>query len=126
MAKFRCYHCKHPSRRPGRYHEFEADKPLCPKCGAGEPAVLQLVGVHFLYGDRMGPIEGRHGLRYRVACEPSREILAAHLADDYAASGDPRAVTCPSCLTTPHYRRAASIIKELRQMMLAAEPGCCG
>lgn len=126
MANYRCYRCAHPSRRPGLYHEWEGDKELCPRCGAGSPAVVQLVPVHFLYGDLMGPIAGANGLHYKVACEPGREVLALHIKDDYAASGDPRAVTCPSCMGTSHYKRAASLIKELRQAMLIADPGCCG
>jgi hypothetical protein len=123
MAKWRCYRCP---VRFGQHREFEGDRPLCPKCGAGMPAVVELVPVHFLYGDPLGPIEGVHGLRYKVACEPTREVLARHIGDEYAATGDPRAVTCLSCLTTPQYRRAAVLIKELRQAMIAAEPGCCG
>jgi len=124
MARFRCYNCK-PVRFAVR-PEFEADKPLCPKCGASEPAVIELTPVHFLYGDPMGPIEGRNGLRYKVACQPGREVLATHVGDTYAATGDPRAVTCPSCLGTPQYKRAASFIKELRHAMIQGDPGCCG
>jgi hypothetical protein len=123
--RYRCYNCK--TRKPGVYHEFESDRPRCPKCGAGEPAVLELTDVHFLAADPTGPIEGKNGLRFRVACQPTRDALALHTTDTYAASGDPRAVTCPSCATTPAYRHAASFVKELRQLLIAGDAsGCCG
>jgi hypothetical protein len=125
MARYRCYQCKDPRRRPGVHHEFEGDRPLCPKCGAGEPAVLELTPVHFLFGAPDGPIEGKNGLRYRAACEPGREVLAVHALDQYAATGDPRAVTCPSCMGTPAYKRAAGFVKELRGVMIQGD-GCCG
>jgi hypothetical protein len=121
--RFRCYNCK--ARKPGVYREFEGDRAKCPHCGAGEPAVLELTPVHFLAGDPKGQIEGKNGLRYRVACDPRRDVLAVASSDTYAASGDPRAVTCPSCLTTPCFQRAASFVKDLRHVLIAGGAGCC-
>lgn len=112
MARFRCYCCR--CSVPGKFHEFEADAPACPKCGAGEPAVIELCDVHFLLPDQGGPVVGEFGRRYKVVCEPGREVLATSIYDDYAASGDPRATTCRSCKGVLAWRQAASHFKEMR------------
>lgn len=125
--RFRCYNCR--DLRPGRigqFREFEADRAGCPKCGAGEPAVLELTDVHFLVPGPDGPLTGLAGLRWKVGCEPGREALALHLLDTYAATHDPRAVTCPSCRGLPAWRQAAGAFRELRQGLAIIDPGCCG
>lgn len=124
--RYRCYNCK--DLRPGRYgefKEFEADRPLCPHCGATTPAVVRLVDVHFMIADRMGNHPGVNGLRFRVGCQPKREYLAASEQDDFSATGDPTAVTCPSCMGLPEYRALARQMLELRPL-IDPDSGCCG
>lgn len=106
--------------------EFEGNEARCPKCGAGDPAVQLLVDVHFVVEDVAGPIEGKNGIRYRVACQPKRDGLALHRTDTYTASGDPRATTCRSCQTTPPWLAYAKRFETLRHMLISGEAGCCG
>jgi hypothetical protein len=124
--RFRCYSCPgdHLSRRP----EFEGDPGAarCPKCGAGDPAIIPLVDVHFIVLDAKGPIAGLHGLRQYVACQPQRHYLAAHVHDDFAATDVPAAVTCPSCQGTPAWKTAAALDKQfLRQIQIEQSAGGC-
>lgn len=125
--RFRCYACRLPL--PGnQFREFESDRPSCPGCGAGEQAVVELEDVHFLVLDPRGPVAGRDG-RYRVGCEPKREQLALDTHDTYAATGDPRAVTCPSCKGLPEWKAAARAVAardKVYRKLLSQEPGCCG
>lgn len=122
--RYRCYRCPCP-KRPGEFCEFDADAPSCPKCGAGEPAVLELVAVHMLLPDPAGPIGGGMHGRWRVGCQPRRDALATHPGDTFAASPDARAVTCPSCRGLPAYAEQARKIKELQNSFGIAEGGCC-
>lgn len=125
MSRYRCYAC--PAKRPGQWHEFEADAPACPKCGAGEPAVLELADVHFLAPDPKGPFTGCvDGIRRKIGCEPSRDVLAMHQHDMFHATEDPRAVTCRRCRGLEAWRQAASAFREMRAVLLSGEPGCCG
>ena len=95
--RFRCYNPK--CGYPPRYYEFEADAPVCPKCGLiGGRGIHPLTDVHFLVMGH-GPLMGQFGA-HRVACEPERPHLATHPQDDYAASDMPDAVTCPRCRGT--------------------------
>lgn len=135
MPRFRCYNC--PDRRPhryGKYREFEADDPApaCPACGAMEPAVQILTDIHLLIVDPQGPIYGQSGLRYRIACEPRRDILAVPLGEHYAATPEIRAVTCPSCLGTPDAQAMRKAFPHLlmEEALKAGfqidDKGCCG
>lgn len=124
--RYRCYACPVPITQlgGGTHPEFEADKALCPKCGAGHPAVWPLVDVHFLAPDPKGPILGG-GRRYKVACTPAREYLASDL-EHYAATGDAQAVTCPSCMGTREWQDRAATIAGLAQVLeIIRDKGCC-
>jgi hypothetical protein len=75
--------------------------------------------------------------RQFVACEPARELYSVTASDGYAATPDPRAVTCPSCKGTEHWRAAARRFAEMEHELakVAAatrggvvfdDRGCCG
>ncbi len=125
MPKFRCFQC--PMIAPNRQREFEAAQtlhPVCPRCGAGEQAIVRLVDVHFVVADPAGPIVGRLG-RYKVACEPKRQFLAKSQIDTYSASGEPTAVTCRACMRTRDYEEMLAVSEELqalRELMEADYP----
>jgi hypothetical protein len=113
MPRFRCIKCA----RPPRGREFGRDDlvPVCDQCGAmGSPWVFELTDVHLVALDPKGPLEGAMG-RQLVACQPSREYLALHAHDDFAATDDPRVVTCPRCKGTDAYKQRASLYKSLRR-----------
>src|SRR5690242_6691309 len=101
--RFRCYAC---GPAP---HGFEwSGDPVCPRCNrVGPPVVQVLVDVHLMLMDPKGPIYGRWG-RQLVACQPKRAHLALHSNDTFAASDDPRAVTCPACRRTPEWQAMAA------------------
>lgn len=128
MPSYRCYVCR--DLRPGlvnRFKTFDADAPVCPHCGAGEPAVVELTAVHWMAPDPGGPFLGADGVRRKIACEPLREVLALHAQDDYSASPDPRATTCRSCMGVPAWGLAAAVFKEMRAILLLPDKGgCCG
>lgn len=71
-----------------------------------------LVDVHFMVLHEHGPITGQWGRQY-VACEPRRDALAKHPEDMYAATDDPRAVTCPSCKGTKQFKELAKLFPEI-------------
>lgn len=125
MPKYRCFAC--PAIHPNRQREFEAAQalhPVCPRCGASEQAIVRLVDVHFVVADPKGPIKGRLG-RYKVACEPGRQYLARSHMDSYAASGEPTAVTCRSCMRTRDYEEMLAVseaLQELREVMAEDYP----
>lgn len=116
--RYRCYRCRdlRPGARPGDYREFEADRPCCPLCGAGEPAVVELADVHFLVLDPKGPIPGFGGFRWRLGCMPKRDHMAEHEGDTFCCSQDPRAVTCPSCKGLPQWQQQARAFRELAHL----------
>ncbi len=118
----RCYRCQ---LRPGEFLEFEADRLACPKCGAGEAVVIELADVHWLMPDPAGPHEGSDGVRRAVGCDRKRDVLALGTLDHFAASPDPRAVTCPRCQGLEAWRQAAALFREMRGV-LAGLKGCCG
>jgi len=107
MPRFRCVKCLPPPRG----FEFEADYPQCPQCG-GVMQLLRLIDVHLIVMSQAGPILGIEG-RQHVACQPKRDGLARHPADTFAATPDPREVTCPSCKGTPAYRDMAKLFPEI-------------
>lgn len=126
MPWFRCYHCQ--DLRPGlvgMYKEFEADRPLCPHCNATGQGVVRLVPVHFLLPDAKGPILSDGATRWKIGCMPKREHLAVSTADEFSATGDPRAVTCLSCKGLPAWREQAMLFPEITHQ-LVLDDGCCG
>jgi hypothetical protein len=106
--------------------EFEGDKPECPKCGAQAPIVIPLIDVHFVVMDKSGPIFSARG-RQRIACQPNREIMAAHAHDNFAASDYAPGVTCRSCRGTREWQQemTAHYPVELGTFRIV-DPGCCG
>jgi hypothetical protein len=123
--RYRCHNC--PSRFVGGlrcYHEFDADEPACDKCGS-VTAVFEIESVHFLIPDPAGPIFSQKG-RYRLACEPRREVLALP-GEDYHATAEARAVTCPSCMGVEEWRQTAGRDPVMREKLRAIREGrdCC-
>jgi hypothetical protein len=120
--RFRCCKCFPPPLSLF----FENDTGQCPKCGAAGPMSIAIItDVHLIVFDAKGPIGGPSG-RQLVACQPKREQLAMHKFDTFAASDDPRAVTCRSCMGTPAYRELARAYAELlRPTGQEGATGCC-
>jgi hypothetical protein len=83
----------------GKRFEFPTEGNVhCPKCGATEaPTIGLLALVHLMVEDPAGPIPGEGGLRWRLACDPTREHLAT-VTNMEAASDQIVAVNCPGCL----------------------------
>lgn len=96
--------------------EYESDTGQCPRCNRSPIThpytVHPLIDVHFIVMDSRGPILGSFG-RQLVACQPKREFLAAHSEDSYAATDDPRSVTCPACKRTKEWQELAKLFPEL-------------
>lgn len=100
-----------------RCFEFEDRGGECPKCGMkGPPQVATLIDVHFMLMTAKGPISGRMG-RQMVACQPDRAYLCRHPSEPFAATDDPRAVTCPKCVRLPCFREQAQQYEELAEML---------
>ena len=110
MSQTGRYRCNNPAcGQPPRGLEFEGRDGQCPRCGRqhrpGHAAsgVVELCDVHFQVYHSAGAQDGWAG-RFYVACEPKRDCLAPNPFLHYAASDDPRAVTCPACLRTKEWR----------------------
>lgn len=100
MAKlWRCLNPDCHEGKPGEapVFDFEADLPVCPKCGAdGRKHPLRIAEracVHYLVNADDGPVKTPHGNR-RVACLPAVKKLPPH------CTGEVACVTCPACLGT--------------------------
>ncbi len=113
-GRWRCYDCGFGAQ----FLEWVGDGE-CPKCGRkfGGPGksragVQPLTDVHLVTFADDGPVLGLHG-RLVVACQPKRDGLALYPGDDYAATDDPRAVTCPSCRGTPAWKALAEQFPEI-------------
>lgn len=84
-------------------HEFEADKPICPKCkwDGRKPEyknrVIKLETLHLHIEDVNGPDIG-NGARYRLACGGS---MAGKRATAVTS-----VVNCPACKATVEFRNA--------------------
>lgn len=94
---YRCYNCLDAREIPGR--DFLADKPVCPNCNLdGTPGsrfenrIVALRTVHF---DPPHPSVKGAGVGL-PACGGKREGAMM--------SGDPNAVNCPKCKTTPAFK----------------------
>ena len=129
--KFRCINCG-PEPGSAGWQEgftFEADKPVCPKCGRFGPMTISpVVDVHLMVEMAAGPILGASA-RYYVACQPKRDALARHAHDSYAASADILAVTCPSCKGTRAYQEQLILnphLAERDRIQKALQADCCG
>jgi len=83
--------------QPHRFFDFESDQPVCPKCGLGAPHVAKRALIHFLLRDPAGPIQGEMGLRYKIACDHKREVIAT-TDNGEAGTGDLAACNCAGCL----------------------------
>lgn len=122
---YRCYRC--PDRQsplPGSFREFEADTPLCPRCGAGD--AVRLVPVHWLVADPKGPILGGGGRRYRLACDARRDHLATEApGETFSATGDARAVTCLSCRGVEGWGAAVAPFREYAHLLVDPRAGGC-
>ena len=123
--RFRCIKCGEP---PDGFL-FEADLPACPRCHASGPMnITPIVDVHFIVMDLKGPIQGAMG-RQRVACQKTRGYLAAYHGDTYAASDDPTAVTCRSCMGTREFQEMAALfpaIAQRQEIQRRMQADCCG
>lgn len=122
MARYRCYNCR--LQKIGFYREFAKDRPECDHCGAGAPAVVELLDIHFLASSSNGPIEGKNGRRFFVCCMPKREYLSVGLHDNFAATGDPRAVTCPICIESEAFKKFVVNVTQYKSILINNN-GCC-
>jgi len=87
MPLYRCMCCVNPDREtPGK--DFEADKPVCPDCGADQGDVVKLETIHFDPPKRLG-----RGLNH-AACNPALKVGRA--ANTFF-TGERDAVTCVAC-----------------------------
>ena len=94
------WRCPNPECRESalvHHFDFESEYSECPKCGLQEPHVTKRALIHLLVRDNKGPIQGDLGLRFRMACDPPRWVLAT-MDNGEAATGDPAAANCPGCL----------------------------
>lgn len=102
--------CRNPACRDRSDKEFnfviEHNHPVCPKCGADrEPMIGMLVLTHWLMPHPDGPIIGRGGIRYAIACDQHRAYLAT--ATNMEAVTDNRSiVNCPGCLEVTELKSA--------------------
>lgn len=98
---WKCFFCN-----PPKGHDFEAEKPVCPKCGLdgdhpkSRGAVAPRVVIHF---DPPGahPMFAENAL----ACQPDKAVGAGGTM----ATGDPREVSCPACRRTAAFARALDL-----------------
>lgn len=113
MRIFRCLNqecSEHPHGRPGFDFQAATDKmpdgsPLeCPKCGS--EALVPVLPVHLLVKDKAGPIKTGLGRR-TIACRPDIKTISGRL------TGEPAAVTCPSCQASEAYKALESEIRVL-------------
>lgn len=104
------YRCK--CLPPPKGFVFEANAPICPKCGRHGNGIHELVDIHFMVLHPAGPIMGEFGRQY-VACQPKREYLATHEGDHFSATDDPRVVNCRSCRGTQAWKDMAKLFPEI-------------
>lgn len=94
--------CRNPKCREQSNREFqftvEHDRFECPKCGANsEPMIGVLTLTHLLLPDRGGPVIGKGGVRYKIACDETRAYLAT-ATNNEAVTDNPAIANCPGCL----------------------------
>lgn len=101
MAQYRCQNEDCTEDQHGRLmYDFEADKPVCPKCGMGEPMVMKLETLHFLYPMKEGAVVGRLGKRFAVACNPKKDLKGIR------ATGEASVCNCKACKETEAWKAA--------------------
>ena len=100
MPLYRCYFCTNEKGLPGR--DFEADKPVCPDCGAdrSQPRmtdrVVALETIHF------HPPSKRVGVGLgHLACSPGTKFPDPKSQVSITATGEPHLVNCPQCRASP-------------------------
>lgn len=93
--------CRNPEcREDGQEFNFqvEHDNFCCPKCGADRaPLIGVLVLTHLLVRHEQGPIIGKGGLRWAIACDEKRAYLAT-ATNQEAATDNAEVANCPGCL----------------------------
>lgn len=105
MKAWKCYNCQAKGTDINGF-DFEAEKPICPKCGAdgtgprGHHAVQARVILHF---DPPSPIVNVG--QNVIACKPSIGIIGNK--HGLRATGDTNVVTCEACKSTDAYKKAA-------------------
>ena len=114
MSLFKCYNCPGPGGAPG--HDFEAEKPVCPKC--------TLDGDH---ADGAGVVVRRETVHF----QPMHKVLRARGSGVRACDGrpaantysspEPAAVNCPACRATEAFRARAEGRGEVTLAPEAAE-----
>lgn len=80
--------------------EVKHDRCACPKCGANKsPMVGLLTLTHLLVpiAQGKGPILGKGGLTYAIACDHKRAYLAT-MTNNEAATDQVKFANCPGCL----------------------------
>lgn len=101
--------CPNPECRDPRYpmqlFSFVSDDPVCPKCGIGTPAVQKRSLIHLIVRDKDGPLVGYMGMRYRILCDPKRELMAT-ARNGEALTPMPQLINCPGCIKL--YKRLTS------------------
>ncbi len=94
--------CRNPKCREQSGEDFtfpiEHAHVACPKCGANAaPLVGVFVLVHMLVQVQGGPIRGKGGVSYALACDDRRAYLATQTNLE-AATGDIEVANCPQCI----------------------------
>lgn len=86
--------------------DFEAELPICPKCGADarrpefRQTVIRRECIHLHVPTPNGPdIPPSSSVRYGLACHPTKSALVGGRATSEAIC-----VTCPACMKTQEYR----------------------
>lgn len=114
MALWRCMNpdC---ADRPGikNGHDFDAEKGICPKCGADRAhprlgqLIVRLATVHFDpptkfagVGENVRACDGKS-----VLLDDPRRVEMEHF---HAATGDPGSVNCVKCKATDKFKAAAA------------------
>lgn len=96
------YLCRnHPDTVHG--HPFEADKPVCPRCGMdrdADPSHAQYIADRVVVH-----MEPPHPLKFdrgagHAACDPALKTGTRVKGVAVVTTGEPLAVTCPACKLT--------------------------
>ena len=79
------------------------------------PAITKLVLIHLLIPHPQGPILGMNQ-RFMMCCNPKRTVLATP-DNGEAASGDWRAINCPSCMKHEAYKAQRTFGSSISSML---------
>lgn len=124
LLPFRCINpeCSTVTNGGSPKFDFDAEEPVCPKCGSdartdmGRMRVCALAVIHYLRIDPAGNIRTPAGPR-SLACNPEAKALPTRRVKDSRgrwqnesfATGEPESVTCPAC-------KASTIFKFEQEM----------